>query len=281
MFQQLAMKIKGSSSSRADENEWSHKKASRAAHQLELAPSQTTRPPTEVWVPTLNDTVTTYSQSGEDYDFYLNFVANRTNRNPGHFVEIGAFNGIHLSNTKFLEDSLGWSGLLIEATPRIFKELQKNRPSEKNLIIGEGVCPKGQGSMDFEVGDGGVTNGDPNEMSDEFKDKWHSKPDEIITVPCRPLGEMMQEYLQHSGADSIDFFSLDVEGGELKVLETMDWSVPVKVWCIEFDGSDPSKEQSIRDLMSEKGYVVPEFTYSKRNEWFVKSDFEKSKDDSS
>jgi FkbM family methyltransferase len=243
-------------------------------HQREVAPSQNFEDTRKVWV----QAWPTYSQSGEDYDFYLNFMANRnTTRYPGHFVEIGALNGITFSNTKFLEDSFGWSGLLIEATPKSVEELRKNRPSEKNLIIGEGVCPKDQGLMDFVVGDFGAVNGDPNTMTDKFKEKWHddSKVAKLITVPCRPLGQMLREYLQHSGADSIDFFSLDVEGGELKVLETMDWSVPVKVWCIEFDGTDPSKEQSIRELMSKNGYVVGEFTHSERNEWFVKSDFEK------
>ena len=35
---------------------------------------------------------------------------------------------------------------------------------------------------------------------------------------------------------AVDYFSLDVEGSELVVLETMDWSIPVRVWVIELVG---------------------------------------------
>jgi hypothetical protein len=35
----------------------------------------------------------------------------------GTFVELGALDGVLFSNTKFYEDTLGWTGVLIEAQP--------------------------------------------------------------------------------------------------------------------------------------------------------------------
>jgi hypothetical protein len=40
----------------------------------------------------------------------------------------------------------------------------------------------------------------------------------------------------------IDFFSLDVQGAELSVLKTMDWSIPVEILLVELDGSDRQKD---------------------------------------
>ena len=46
---------------------------------------------------------------------------------------------------------------------------------------------------------------------------------------CTGLGR----YLRLVGVDTLDLFSLDVEGGELEVLKTMDWTIPVGVLMIE------------------------------------------------
>ena len=49
----------------------------------------------------------------------------------GIFVEAGAFDGLHLSNTLKLERELGWSGVLIEASPLLMERLRRNRPGAK------------------------------------------------------------------------------------------------------------------------------------------------------
>ena len=54
-----------------------------------------------------------YSQCGQDKWAYENLFKNK---NDGFFIEIGADDGIHFSNTKFFED-LGWNGICIEPSP--------------------------------------------------------------------------------------------------------------------------------------------------------------------
>jgi len=44
---------------------------------------------------------------------------------PGFFVEAGAGDGVHLSNTKILEEN-GWSGICVEPN-EMFAALQRNR----------------------------------------------------------------------------------------------------------------------------------------------------------
>ena len=55
----------------------------------------------------------------------------------GTFLEIGANNGF-ASNTRYLEECLGWHGLLIEGHPRNFAALEKTRP--RALKLASAVC---------------------------------------------------------------------------------------------------------------------------------------------
>jgi hypothetical protein len=50
----------------------------------------------------------------------------RSKRN-GFFVELGACDGLYLSNSLYFERSLGWKGILIEPNDNYFAQLQRNR----------------------------------------------------------------------------------------------------------------------------------------------------------
>lgn len=214
-----------------------------------------------------------FSQRSEDVDLYNNYFCNKRG---GTFVEMGALDGVRFSNTKFFEDSMGWSGALIEAAPQSVQLLKTNRNNSTNRIFAEGVCPEGQNTMDFMVGSQPAVNGNPDDMADSFKKRWHrSKSDaKIVTVPCRPLDSMLKEFLSHSGADHIDFFSLDVEGGELSVMQTFNFDVLVHVFIIELDGRNPEKDESVRQLLQKQGFVKSDkkFRSSWANEIWVHPD---------
>ena len=70
---------------------------------------------------------------------------------------------------------------------------------------------------------------------------------------------------------AIDFFSLDTEGGELSVLETMDWGIPIRVLLVELDASNTTKDESVRKLLRSHGYVQdgPRMGFRKCNEIWV------------
>ena len=61
--------------------------------------------------------------------------------------------------------------------------------------------------------------------------------------------------LDVTGMLDVDLFSLDVEGAELAVLHTLDFSVVnFRVLIVELDGMAPEKDQAVRDLLAAKGY---------------------------
>ena len=71
----------------------------------------------------------------------------------------------------------------------------------------------------------------------------------------------MSSILQESKLEYIDLFFIDVEGSELDVIKTMDWSIPVYIICIEMHPyKSRQKEQGeIRKTLTDNG-----FTYKKK-----------------
>jgi hypothetical protein len=65
-----------------------------------------------------------HSQNGEDG--ILERIFDLLGVRQGRCAEFGAWDGIHLSNTRRLIEEQGWSAVLIEASPEKFAELQEN-----------------------------------------------------------------------------------------------------------------------------------------------------------
>ena len=68
-----------------------------------------------------------------DKFIYENFFATNEKKNEGFFIECGAGDGVTESSCKFFEESLGWSGINVEAAPPLFKRLIVNRPGSLNI----------------------------------------------------------------------------------------------------------------------------------------------------
>ena len=60
-----------------------------------------------------------YSQLGQDVEVLKKY-------SKGYYIEIGASDGIELSNTYLLEKN-GWEGICIEPIPAKYEKLVKNR----------------------------------------------------------------------------------------------------------------------------------------------------------
>ena len=49
------------------------------------------------------------------------------------YVEIGANDGLHMSNSYFFERYLGWRGMCVEANPHTYRQLRRHRPRCVNV----------------------------------------------------------------------------------------------------------------------------------------------------
>ncbi|KMQ87774.1 protein star [Lasius niger] len=147
----------------------------------------------------------------------------------GFFIECGAYDGETRSNTLYLEQFSGWSGLLIEADPINFtKMLQKNRRAYlsptclsiiKSPIVASFLMARNVGRLH-----------DPENTTENVPANTLdvAYTGEHIHVQCLPL----ILYIAALGVKTIDYFSLDVEGNEIDVLETIPFNeVDIKA-CI-------------------------------------------------
>jgi hypothetical protein len=71
-----------------------------------------------------------HAQDGEDTHAYMNYFFGR---GGGSFMEMGALDGTHLSNTFAFDRELGWKGIHIEASPSSYEQLAANRPDQVRL----------------------------------------------------------------------------------------------------------------------------------------------------
>jgi FkbM family methyltransferase len=140
----------------------------------------------------------------------------------GYFVEAGAYDGFHASNTYFLERFRNWSGLLVEAVPELHRWACRERPSSRVLnnalvppdLAGNEVTVHYAGTMSIVSGARGSAVGDRAYLDAAmlFEDGYE------VEVPGRTLSELLDEV----GAPEVDFLSLDVEGYEEQALRGLD-----------------------------------------------------------
>lgn len=190
-----------------------------------------------------------YSQIGQDkfVDEYFKGQRGLT------FVEFGALDGVCHSNTLFLEKERGWNGLCIEPNPIHFKSLVENRSCKCSNL---GVSSK-EGELEFlsVEGYGTALSGfvdffdDYNKKRIEKDIKDFGGKSQTYMIPVKTLTDILLE----NGITTVDYMSVDIEGGEIDALKNFDlkW-FGVKLLTIE----NNLNKDDIRNLMFEKGYHI-------------------------
>ena len=91
-----------------------------------------------------------------------------------------------------------------------------NRPDAINVW---GALCKGAKSVQFQIGTAGATGGIAEDMTEKHKTRWTNESTGTVDVPCLLLSDILAK----NEINHVDVFFLDVEGAELKVLETIKW----------------------------------------------------------
>ena len=185
-----------------------------------------------------------FSQAGQDKfvnDSYFRSM------NNGFFVEIGAYNGIDGSNCYFFEKFLNWSGIAIEPSPTQFLALQKNR---KCKCINKAVAKKSEKIEFIDVVKGytqmsGINNSSYQKTLEIIKKDLRTVLDKKI-IETATFSEIVEyNYL-------IDYLSIDVEGGEMDILESIDFDL-YKIKVLSIENNYPS-EINYEKYLSDKGF---------------------------
>lgn len=174
-----------------------------------------------------------YGQFDPPVDKYLFQTFFAEKETPGCFVECGAFDGVYDSSCLFFEESLGWSGINIEASPLIFPLLQERRPKAVNLNL---ALSDHWGTATF------------RHVSDELHGDflgWGSVEHQSGQLKEIAAGDMvLTEHLVETRRwrdivpiqtrDRVDLLVLDIEGHELAAIDGMAGATVLpEVICVE------------------------------------------------
>ena len=186
-----------------------------------------------------------YSQ--QDEDKYIIQYLLKEKINDGIYLEIGACDGLIYSNTKTLEDYFGFQGILIEPQPNYFKKLQENR-GNKNELYNCAVSDSDLDEVEF-IGnnpEGGIVE---KINTDLLKYNWNSYKVKNIK---------MKNVLKNSNFNYIDFMIIDVEGAELSLLKSLDFSFPIFCIIIEAHSNQQEKNKIFGDYLRKHGFMYKE-----------------------
>lgn len=194
-----------------------------------------------------------YGQFDPPVDKFLYERYFKNFRGKGFYIECGAFDGITESSCKFFEETCGWKGVNVEASPPIFKLLEKNRPDSINVNLGLGSKNE---NMTFThvihpiLGEK-FGNGSLSHTQEHLED--------LIKTDCKFMNYSIKvitwaDLVQNLEIDHVDLFVLDVEGTDLDVIKGMEGcSILPKILCVEhnhFGGVNPLKK-----ILEPMGYV--------------------------
>lgn len=150
----------------------------------------------------------------------------------GIFVDVGANDGISLSNSVYFERQRGWSGICIEADPVSFARLSKERSATRCLNVAAGEA---DGNLPFVQVEGAheMLSGLHDQVDIKRIRKSVAKDGgsfRTIDVPVKRLGPLLKD----ANIAEVHYMSLDIEGGEPAALRGINFdAIFVHVMTIE------------------------------------------------
>eukprot|EP01032_Pedospumella_encystans_P011205 gene11205-13044_t len=221
---------------------------------------------------------------GEVVDALEHFFWGQEN---GLAIELGALDGsVNTKSQTFeYEKTLKWRRILVEGDPTYKANLLKE--SSQAFIANAAICAD-RGLVHFS--DQAYTGGILEFMSDEFFRTYHfpvyksgvppgnlssidfTKHAHVKTIDCIPMSLVLHKaHVRH-----VNYFVLDVEGAEMQVLNSINWSlVKFDVLCIETDPPNRPKgyAEEMTAFLKKKGYEN-KYRQIGRNIWYTHQDFE-------
>lgn len=187
--------------------------------------------------------VRSYSQLGEDT--IVRYVFEKLQIKNPTYIDIGANHPLRFNNTALLYES-GSRGINIEPDPLVFKELARVRSRDVNLNVG--VSNK-DGEADFYLFNDDKLSTFSKEEAERNVQSSRALSFQILKLPTLTMQTVIAKY-----CDGIfpDFLSLDVEGLDRMVLESIEYSKSApKVICVE---TARTSADTIEAFLVSKGY---------------------------
>jgi len=193
--------------------------------------------------------------SQESQDKYLEQNVFKGFKN-GFFVDVGAYDGIHINNTLYFEEMNQWNGINIEPNKKIYDALVVNRPNNINLncaVFNE------DGETEFLLNTGytemlsGIKNTFDSRHTTRLQNenKKYGSTTESVNIITKRLETIFDEHT----VNHVHYLSIDVEGAEFEVIQSINFD-KVFVDVIAFENNYNDKSIPIINYLEERDYVV-------------------------
>ncbi|KAK8376305.1 hypothetical protein O3P69_009742 [Scylla paramamosain] len=186
------------------------------------------------------------STRGDTWSFVHHYVSKLfAGERNGFFIEAGALDGQMLSNSLWLEQELGWTGLLIEPDITSYTALlaKHRRAWTSNTCLSHTGLTKGISAR--------VPHPAPGITSAAYDSFLKSGEKSFYLVNCFPL----LTYLRALNVTQIDVLSLDTQGSEMDIIKTIPWAeVRVRVVVVEIVTSKLGSQ--FTEYMKRLGFVL-------------------------
>ena len=183
----------------------------------------------------------------------------------GFFLDLAAYDGVTNSNTFVLENDLGWNGICVEANPISFKKLK----SKRNCILENSPISDKREIIQFRIDNGqcGGIVADDTDNSKEIR-SVALETATVIDLQAITINELLEK---HNAPSHINYWSLDIEGCEERVISTLDFS-KYSFDCITIERPTPR----CNEILQNNGYVfVKNFNF---DSFYVSSHIQKTND---
>jgi FkbM family methyltransferase len=193
--------------------------------------------------------------SQEKQDKYLETNIFKGLKN-GFFVDVGAYDGKHINNTLYFEETNQWNGINVEPNKKIYDALVINRP--KNINLNCAVFNE-DGETEFLLNTGytemlsGIKNTfDSRHVTRlEKENKSHGSTTETVTIATKRLETIFDEHK----VTHVHYLSIDVEGAEFEVIQSINFD-KVFIDVIAFENNYNDQSVPIIKYLEDHGYVV-------------------------
>ncbi|MFA6279090.1 MAG: FkbM family methyltransferase [Candidatus Paceibacterota bacterium] len=183
-----------------------------------------------------------YSQFGEDI-ILQSFIKETI----GTYIDVGTYHPVLYSNTYALYKK-GWRGLVIDPNSSLEPLYGLLRPRDTFIAAGVGAENTGQ----YHMFSDGAYNTFNTENVGAYKRISRLKYFGSVERAIIPLSKIVHNH----GVKEIGFLNIDVEGNDLQVLQSYDWSIRPKIIAIESSDFNPDapQENEIYRLLRSKKY---------------------------
>jgi FkbM family methyltransferase len=172
----------------------------------------------------------------------------------GIFVDVGSHDGITYNNTCRFERLYKWVGINIEPHPQVYEKLVINRPDciniNKAISVTSGFQSFYMNSGYTEMLSGLVDVYSPEHLHRlHTENSIHKSNTKVIQVPT----DRLDNILEYHGYDHVHYLSVDVEGGEMDVIRSINFD-KVYIDVIQYELNYRSSDE-VGLYLEGKGYI--------------------------